>query len=150
MTSLRITRRGRENQGERGQAAAETLLVGVLALTTFTFLIIRAWAVVDMKFRVLGAAREAARAYVEAPSADSAQGRATAAGTEAMDGRNGISITVSGGFERCGRITATARATVPAIKVWVVRVGTVTVTGVHSEVVDPYRGGRSGEANCDG
>jgi hypothetical protein len=141
--------RAAERRSERGQAAAETLFLSVVVLTTFTLLLVRMWAVVDTKFRVLGAAREAARVYVESPEASNAQSRAQTAGIAAMGKSKDVEIYITGGFERCGRVVATARAKVPALKIWVVRVGTVTVTGVHSEVVDPYRGGRSGEAVCN-
>ena len=53
---------------DRGQVAGiEVLPFGFLVLVAGTLLVVNAWAVVDAKFAVDAAVREAARAYVEAP-----------------------------------------------------------------------------------
>jgi hypothetical protein len=143
---------------QAGQAGAEVLLVSAAVLFAVVIIILRTWAVVDVRFRVTGAAREAVRAYVESPvarEADEAAMRAAMAamGVERVDELvvdRGVFLQRDGGFARCERVRMTVRWTVPAMRAWGVKLGTVTVRGSHSEVVDPYRNGRNGLAGCGG
>ncbi len=55
-------------RGDAGQVAGiEAVPFGLLVLTVGVLLVAHTWAVVDAKFVTTAAAREAARAYVEAP-----------------------------------------------------------------------------------
>ncbi len=135
-------------QGEEGVVGGiEVLAFGMLTLVIGALIVANAWGVVDAKIAVTAAAREAARAYVEAPSAVSAPQLAFRAASETMSG-HGRDATVmegpalQGGFARCARVTATVRYTVPAIALpWVGGLADTTVIGTHSEIVDPYRSG---------
>lgn len=148
----------RPGRHEGGQASAEVLLISATVLMAVLVIIIRTWAVIDTKFRVVGAAREAVRAYVEAPTADRANEDALRAALRAMDRDSLDELPIArdrffrreGGFERCERIRITVRWEVPAIRAWIVRFGAVTVTGTQTEVVDPFRNGRTGPAECGG
>ncbi len=141
---------------ERGQAAAEVLIVGALTIMTITIVLLRTWAVIDTKFRVEAAAREAVRAYVEAESGAQADVEARRAALSAMGvariedvaGDPGRFYVRRGGFGRCERVEVMLRWKVPAVGAWSVRFGEVTVTGSHTEVVDPFRNQRTGPARC--
>ena len=132
------------------------LVFGVLVFVLGTMAVVNAWQVVDAKFATASAAREAARAYVEAPDADTAGRAATAAAAATIAGydRDATRLDVAlaaGSFVRCGRVVVEARYRVPLLAVPLV--GTFgsgfTVTARHAEVVDPYRSGLPGEAVCD-
>lgn len=140
---------------ERGVAGVEGVVVGVVVVIALLLLCSGAWAVVDAKSAVTVAAREAGRAYVEAPSAGSASVDARAAATAAMTGHgraaDRTSVDLRGaGFGRCRRVVAVVRHRVQLVRnPWTGGGGgTVTVTARHSEVVDPYRSGIAGEARC--
>lgn len=141
---------------ERGMVAgAEALMLGFLVFVLGTLLVANTWAVIDAKLAVTAAAREAARAYVEAPdaatAATSAQGAADAALT-AHGRTGGAALRVDGdAFGRCARVTVTAEydVTLAAIPVLATSGRSLTVTGRHSEIVDPYRdAGPGGPARC--
>jgi hypothetical protein len=58
---------------------------------------------------------------------------------------------VQGAIARCSRITVDVRYQVPSIRVpWVGAFGSgaLEVHGSHTEIVDPFRSGLSGEADC--
>jgi hypothetical protein len=142
---------------QRGQAAAEVLVVSVIIVLGVSMVLLRTWAVVDTKFRVNGAAREAVRAYVEAPNGDVAMDAARVAAARSM-GVGAESplpldapplVSTASGFARCQRVSLTVRWAVPAVRFGNRSLGRVVVSGTHSEVVDPYRRGRTGEATCD-
>lgn len=147
---------GRVTRAEGGQAAAEVLAVGAIVVITVTLVVVRTWAVVDAKFRIESAAREAARAYVEASGPGQADADARRAAWSAMGAAGPMDVPGDpaafyvrrGGFGRCERIDIELRWEVPALQAWVVTLGAVTVTGSHTEVVDPYRSGRNGPARC--
>ncbi len=69
--------------GDAGQAGLEAVLFGVLVFVLGTMLVVNAWAVVDAKLAATSAAREAARSYVEAPTAQVADADARRAAEEA-------------------------------------------------------------------
>lgn len=131
------------------------LVFGVLVFVFGTLVVVNAWGVVDAKSTVVGAAREAARAFVEAPDATSAVRAARHAADEAVramgrdPARAGLEVT--GVFRRCGRVTATVRydLALRAVPVLGLAGRAITVSGRHSEVVDPYRSGTAvGVADC--
>jgi hypothetical protein len=133
------------------------LAFGVLVFVLGTLVVVNAWQVVDAKFAAASAAREAARAFVEAPSAGAAASGASAASLEALAGYDRVAARfdlrlVEGGFVRCGRVVFEARYRVPLLVVPLI--GSFgdgfTVTARHAEVVDPYRSGPAGEADCAG
>lgn len=140
---------------EHGLAGAEVLPVAVLVFVFGTLLIVNAWAVVDGKFAADAGAREAARAFVEAPSQDVAQRvaeRAARATTSAY-GRDPDAIeveVVGGSFERCVPVTVEVRLRVPLTLLPAIGgdEGSLTTSSTHTEVVDPLRTGVPGEADC--
>ena len=143
-------------KGEEGMVGgAEGLLFGFLIFVRGTLLIANTWAVIDAKLAVTAAAREAARAYVEASDSSTAESAAQAAADAALGGhgrRGTAELTITGdGFERCARVVVVADYDVAlaAIPVLAVTDRVFTVSGRHSEVVDPYRSsGAPGLARC--
>lgn len=148
---------------------AEALPFGLLVFVVGTLLLSQVWAVVDAKFAVDAAAREATRHYVEANVVDGSGGSvaetaAIEAGREALEahGRDGSRADIwltrltgpggaqrgPAGFVRCARVTFTASYRVPVLTLpWVGGYGTgLDVTSGHSEVIDPYRDGVPGSA----
>ncbi len=154
----RIRRRvcWRDDGGQVG--GIEVLPFGLLTFVVGTLLVANAWGVVDAKLAVTSAAREAVRAYVEAPDQASAVAAADAAATEAIagHGRNPDATTTEirhegdEPFARCTRVTVTVHHPVPAIRLpFIGGYGhAFDVVASQSEVVDPYRSGLPGEATC--
>ena len=145
---------GREEQGQAG--GIEALVFGVLVFVFGTLVVANAWAVIDAKLAASSAAREAARSYVEAPSADDAAAAARRAAEEAIRGHGRqverMDLRRTGGsFARCARVTHEVRYRVPLVAVPLLgqRSNGFTVAARHSEVVDPYRSGPGGHAACD-
>ncbi|MDQ1445340.1 MAG: hypothetical protein QOI20_1804 [Acidimicrobiaceae bacterium] len=154
--SCRPWPRHRHRRDEAGFAGGlDGLVFGVLVFVFGTLVVVNAWQVVDAKFAAASAAGEAARTYVEGRDADAAARSAVVAADEAIAGhgrsleRASVSL-VSGGFARCRRVVFEARYRVPLLLVPVV--GSFgdgfTVSARHAEVVDPYRSGLSGAADC--
>lgn len=140
---------------ERGQAGGvEAIALGLLVFVVGALLVASTWAVVDAKLAVAAAAREAARTYVEAPSADEAGQAGSAAAADAMQGhgRSDASVTFeleAGGFRRCATVTARVSHTVPAVALpWIGGLGSITVSSRHAERIDPFRDGIEGAAAC--
>jgi len=163
--------RGRGDQGQVG--GIEALPFGLLVFVVGALLVANAWAVVDAKFAVDAAARQATRAYVEAEvdgaggdpgGARAAEEAAVEAGLAALTahGRDPGAATVGltaletvggqSGFTRCARATFTASYEVPALTLpWIGGFGNgIDVTSSHSELVDPYRSGVPGSAEACG
>lgn len=135
---------------ERGQGGLEVLPFGFLVLVAGVLLVVNVWAVVDAKLATEAASREAARAYVEAPSAVDAYDAAVAAGREALAGhhRDPDAARFTGpdhtAFVRCNRITWAVAYDVPSLTLpFIGGFGPrmITARSAHSEVVDPYRSG---------
>jgi hypothetical protein len=150
--------RGRDERGQLG--GVEVLPFGFLVFVAGTLLVANAWAVVDAKLAAEGAAREAARAYVEAPDAQAAIALGLTAARDAASahGRSTdprvfrVAPPPSGSFARCARITWTVELDVPALTIpWIGAFGDgpFTAVGRHSELVDPWRAGLPGTARCD-
>lgn len=145
----------RRMRGDDGFAGgAEGLLFGSLLFVVGTLLAGNAWAVVDAKLAADAASREAARAYVEAPSAVSAEADAVSAARAAIAGYGRTparASTAVGGapFGRCARITVTVAYAVPLVALPGIAAGRAEVVhAAHSEIVDPYRSGLAGVATC--
>jgi len=142
-----LPRPGRRD--EAGQVAGiEAIPFGFLVFVVAVLLVTNAWAVIDAKMTVASAAREATRAYVEAPAGGDPSALALDAAAEAVrgGGRDPARLALSaesGGFTRCQRVTFAASYPVPAITLpWIGGFGHgFTATARHSEIVDPLRSG---------
>jgi hypothetical protein len=142
---------------DSGQMAGiEAVPFGFLILVVGSLLLANAWAVVDAKFAVTAAAREGTRAYVEAWSAVDAEQAALHAARQSIAGHGrdpanlSLQLDPGAGFERCSRVTIEASLAVPSVNLpFIGGFGrTFQVRATHSEIVDPYRSGLSGEAAC--
>ncbi len=140
---------------DAGQVAGiEAIPFGLLVLTVGVLLVAHTWAVVDAKFTTTAAAREAARAYVEAPSPGTAEASAMeAAGAVVVrSGRDPGTLLlerVSRGFGRCVPTRFEAVLEVPTVAApWRGDRPARSVRAHHTEVVDPYRNGLPGLAAC--
>jgi hypothetical protein len=149
----------RRVMGDAGFAGgAEVLPFAVLTFVVGSLLVANGWAVVDTKMAATAAAREAARAYVEAPDQHAGAHRANAAARAVLDGhgrrsdRVQIRLDHAGGrpWARCTRVIATVTYPVPAVSLpWIGGFGqSFEVTANHSEIVDPFRAGLPGRAAC--
>jgi Flp pilus assembly protein TadG len=136
--------RRRVRPGDAGQVAGvEAISLGVLIFVVGSLLFANVWGTIDAKLAVDTAAREAARAYVEGLNSQDADSKAVAAANDTLRGygRSGATVHVqSDGFQRCQKVTVTvsyvmATVTVPLIGGF----GGTTVTGSHTEIVDPLR-----------
>jgi hypothetical protein len=142
----------REEHGFVG--GLDAIVFGLLIFVTGTLIAASAWGVVDTKFATAAAAREAARSYVEAPTASAA---AAAGLTAALDTLSGYGrapgrarVRIDGGFARCARVVVEVTYPAPLASIpFVGRVGRgESVTSRHAELVDPYRSGLPGGAAC--
>ena len=144
---------------EAGQVAGiEVIPFGLLVFVVGSLVVGNVWAVFDAKTTANAAAREATRAYIEAPNAadgDAAAQSAASAAVRAV-GRNPARMTLrvqlETGFVRCGRVTSEVSYQVPFVRLpWIGGLGTGTAAvGRHSEIVDPFRSDVPGEATCGG
>ncbi|HVN52568.1 MAG TPA: hypothetical protein VMT43_14125 [Acidimicrobiales bacterium] len=145
--------------GDRGQVGGiEVLPFGVLIFVVGALLVTNAWGVVDARIAADAAAREAVRAYVEAPdgTTGAAEARRAALATIAAHGRRAsllrLSIERAAGapFERCVPVTVEVRYPVPAVVLpWIGGYGhAFDVRAHHTERIDPFRNGLSGAAPC--
>ncbi len=145
-------------RGDAGQVGGiEVLPFGFLVFIAGTLLFANVWGVIDAKLAVTSAAREAARAYVEAPDEATA---ITAANQRAQEtlaayGRAGERADVGvpsapAGHVRCARISITVSYDVPALAIpFMGGFGDLTpVTSTYTELVDPFRDGLEGAATC--
>jgi hypothetical protein len=139
----------RLRRDESGQVAGlEALPFGLLTFVVGALLIANAWAVIDAKIAVSAAAREATRAFVEAPVDADPVALAEDAARSAIEGagRNPDKLVLrplEATFARCETVRFEASYQIPAIRVpWVGGFGSgFTATARHAEVVDPYRTG---------
>ena len=142
--------------GDAGQVGGfEALPFGVLIFVLGVLLITNAWAVIDAKLAATAAAREGARAYVEAGEAsdaesdavDAARSELTARGRDVS--RSSVHV-IAGTFERCRLVTLEVTYDVPTLTLpFVGGWGEgMHVSARHGEIVDPYRNGPEGEADC--
>lgn len=139
---------------ESGQAGIEVLPFGLLTFVVGALLVANAWAVIDAKMAVSAAAREATRAFVEAPAEGDPSTLADAAARAAIEGAGRdpsvlVLTQLEGHFARCATVRFEASYQIPAIRVpWVGGFGSgFTATARHAEIVDPYRTGVPPNAN---
>ena len=139
-------------------AGSDMMFFAVVIMLTATMLMVELWSVLATRAAVDRAAREASRAYVEAPDLNAARTNARAAATAALDGRGTLieaavdDALTEQGWGRCVRIEVVVRASVPRITLPILGgMGATTVTGRHSELIDPWRSSNTldGEAACD-
>ena len=136
---------------ERGQGGLEVLPFGFLVLVVGTLLVVNVWAVIDAKLAAESAAREAARAYVEAADEADALARGEAAAHEALAGhhrdhaeRVRVVAPAAGSFQRCARIAWEVAYDVPTLTLpWIGGLGggVITARATHAEVIDAHRSG---------
>lgn len=148
----------RRLHGDGGQVGGvEVLPFAFLVFVSATLLFTSIWAIVDAKFAVSAASREAVRAFVEADSANEAAAAAERRGRETLDayGRSGDRAIIGdpeleAAFGRCVRVTIAVSYEVPAITIpFLGGLGSATpVVSTHSAVVDPFRSGVTGSATC--
>ena len=152
---MRVPRRWRERRwaDESGFVGGfEALPFGFLVFVVGAALLVNAWGVIDGKLAASAAAREAARAFVESPGADTgaamSEARAAAsaalAGHKAEPGRWDLRTEGPVELRRCARVTFVVTYGVPVFRLpWVggFTGGVLAASGRHSEVVDPYRAG---------
>jgi hypothetical protein len=138
----------RLRRDEAGQAGMEVIPFGLLTFVVGALLVANAWAVIDAKMAVSAAAREATRAFVEAPDENQAPVLAQAAAESAIAGAGRdpaklVLTAVEALFARCETVRYEASYRIPAVQVpWVGGFGSgFTATARHAEVVDPYRSG---------
>jgi hypothetical protein len=134
-------------------------MVEVLPLAMLTFIVgalivAHAWAVVSAHNEAAAAARAGARAFVESGPAD-ALTSAIEAAQESIDPERRRSaqwdVDLAGRPGRCRPVTVRVTTKVPLLRLpWVGVSGDVTVTAAHSEIVDPFRDGLTGIADCHG
>jgi hypothetical protein len=147
-------RRGRGDAGQVG--GIEAVPFGLLVLLVGILLVAHTWAVVDAKFLTTAAAREATRAYVEAPTAADgiADARRSATDAVASSGRvldDLVRRSPGADFARCAPARFEAEVVVPAFGVpWRGDRPVVRVRSAHEELVDPFRDGLPGSADCVG
>lgn len=146
-------------RGEAGQVGGiEVLPFGLLIFVIGALIATNAWGVVDAKVAAGAAARQAARAYVEAPDARSALDQALAAARQSIEGhgRNPDRVELDVAHEddqpwrRCVRVTITVRYPVATISLPLVGGygDGFEVRSSHSEIIDPYRSGLPAEGRC--
>ena len=132
---------------ESGQVGIE-LPFGLLTFVVGVLLVANAWAVIDAKIAVSAAAREATRAFVEAPADSDPLALAEAAARSAVEGAGRdpgqlVLTPLESTFARCETVRFEASYQLPAVSVpWLGGFGSgFTATARHAEIVDPYRTG---------
>lgn len=140
---------------ERGSAGAEVLPFSVLIFVFGTLLLVNAWGVIDAKFAVTSAAREAARTYAESDGGFAGEAAARDAAEDAIAsyGRTPSRLELNeptGAFVRCGTVSYTARYPVPAVRIPVIGGfgRAFDVTSSHSTRIDRLRAGLDADSAC--
>lgn len=132
----------------------EAVALGLLVFVFGTLLVVNTWGVIDAKLAATAAAREATRAFVEAPSADAAWSGAERAARQTIAGHgrdpDPIRLAAPGAeLRRCALVTMEVTIPIHLVAVPLVRGPRVMdVTGRHRERVDALRAGLPGEAEC--
>lgn len=151
-------------------AGAEALVFGVLVFLIGSIIVLNGWAVLDAKFAVSAAAREATRTIVELGNVSEPAGMAEAVAVagETMRGHgkdpdhledpDDFLVTLAtnpwaasvGGPLRCAEVTIHVSYPVQGIEMpWINQwQGAITVTGQHTEIIDPLRSGLEGSGDC--
>lgn len=154
---------------ESGQAGGEVLAIGFVLLVSMILLGMNAWAVIDAKIRVAGAARFAVRTLVESPPEEIKQSAgeftlddgdrsvAVDAVQFALKSRPKLMSNVRVRVEltdeafRCSRAFLNVRVHVPVFgfpRIGPMRDG-FEVSATQSEIVDPFRSGLEGTSDCN-
>lgn len=150
-----VPHRGPRERGVVG--GVEVLPFSVLIFVFGSLLLVNAWGVIDAKFAVTSASREATRTLAESDEAGAGDAAARRAAEDAIAayGRDPDRLELSaptGDLARCGTVSYTATYPVPALRIPVIggfgRAFDVTAT--HSSRVDALRSGLPGEATCGG
>lgn len=148
-------RDGWPRKGESGQLGGlEALVFGVMIFVLGTLVISNAWAVIDVKMQLAGAARQGVRAFIQAAPGSDPLGVATRAARAALGAEGGdptrMIVSATGTLSRCDRVTITVRYRVPLITVPLLGGFShgFTDSARDSQIVDPYRSGLPGEATC--
>lgn len=135
----------------------EVLPFGFLTFISVTLLIANVWAVVDTRFAVAAAAREASRAYVEHDDPIAAEAAMRARGLETLGalGRGGDRVLIadpvlSGPFGRCARVTITITYQLPALAIpFIGGLGRLEPIAARSTaLIDPFRDDVTGPTSC--
>lgn len=149
----------RRLRGESGQVGGiEAIPFGVLTFVIAMLVVANVWGVVDARLATSSAARDAVRAFVEAPDEWTAHVRADSAARDALNGQgrsaanSSVEITYADGrgWGRCSRVTVTVHHPMHAIRVPLIGGlgGGFDVASSQTEVIDPYRSGLDGDARC--
>jgi hypothetical protein len=144
-------------RGDAGQVGGiEALPFGLLLFVIGSLLVANAWAVVDAKFATDAAAREAVRTFVESTDTASAMTEADRAARAVLAGhgrdpdRAAVRPIGETDLVRCARVTYEVAYEVPALTLPLIGgYGTAPfrVRSSHSELVDPFRSGLTGDAD---
>ena len=148
--------RCRDDRGQVG--GVEAVVFGMLVLVLGVLVVANAWGVVDAKLAASAAAREAVRTFVEStqPTTDAAfaEARQAAEDTIVAHGRSRERFDLDAPADlvlaRCAPVTMAVTYRVPLVSIPVLgRFGDgFTVTGRHTELVDPYRSGLTDRRAC--
>lgn len=159
MSAAAVRERLADEEGYVG--GAEVVPFGVLIFVVGILLLASAWGVIDAKQAATGAAREATRAYVEGVEGDE-----DAAWTAAQDAaeatlrsygrvpdgmeRHEQANLAGEEFGRCAEVTIEVATSVELMALPMLDhdARSVTVTGTHTELVDPLRSGLADTAEC--
>jgi len=143
-----VSRPSRIGDDRGAVAGIEVLPFGLLVFVVGILIAANAWAVIDARLDVANAAAAATRAYVEAGDETAAVVAAHEAASTPHR-KTTLDIASDGPFRRCGRVAITASADVPAVRIpFVAGFSTITVQATRTELVDPFRSGLPGEAQC--
>ncbi|MHB1486668.1 MAG: hypothetical protein ACYCS7_06665 [Acidimicrobiales bacterium] len=152
---MKKPRIGWRHRGESGQLGGlEALVFGVMIFVLGTLVIANAWAVIDVKMQLAGAARQGVRAFIQAAPGSDPLAVATRAARMALVAQGGdptrMVVSATGTLSRCNRVTLTVSYRVPLITVPLLGGFShgFTDSARDSELVDPYRSGLPGEAVC--
>ena len=141
----------------RERGAVEVLAPAVLVGLAGTLLLVQAWAVLDARLAVQGAAHAAGRAYVAEARPASAATRAHEAASLAYAGAGQDPralrleiVAPPGAVQRCAVVRFIAVASVPSLRLpFLGRFGPpVTVRGRDAQLVEPFRARRPGSVRC--
>ena len=126
-------------RGDDGAAALEFVTVAVVLMVPLVHVLLAVFAVQRAAFAVSAAAREAGRAYVTAPDAESAAERARAAAdlalADQLPGSPAADLSVDGSLEAGGAVTVTVTYEVDVLT----GLARIPVTATHVATVDRYR-----------
>lgn len=150
-------------------AGGEALALGVVVFVVGSLLVLSAWRLVDGKLAVETAAREAVRGFVEAPLGSveldqsalqlaAARARATMVAHRGPDDVPDATWefieavpVIRDGIARCAKISVIVTVRIDTVRLPLIGggLGTVELTGSHTERIEPYRSGLpAGSVQC--